>query len=64
MEGWIVKKEKGKQTVLQTPNKHSGIQITVNKKRKSLHFFAWYDSFVGIEGADLTLEDIVQLFKE
>ena len=39
----------------------SGIQIEYTKSRKSLHVCGWYDSFVGIEGTALTLDQFFKL---
>jgi hypothetical protein len=41
--------------------KHSGIQIEYTKSRKSLYICGWYDSFVGIDGTALTLEQFFKL---
>ncbi len=38
----------------------SGIQITYVKSSKTLRFFGWYDSSVGIEGGSMSLQDFCE----
>lgn len=60
---WIVKEEKGKQTVIVTNSDRSGIQLTLNKSRGTISLFGWYDSFVGIEGGEIALSDLEELME-
>jgi len=62
---WIIKKN-GNQKVLYSNFdflNNSGIDITVNKGKKTLSIGGWYDSMVGIESREITLEEIMNLFK-
>jgi len=60
-----VKKLKGKQTTIYIgDSKFSGIDITINKKNRSFYVSGWYDSFVGIEGGEILLDDFIKLFEK
>lgn len=60
-----IEQVKGQQTTLWICDpdwKHSGISITLNKKNRSFYVSGWYDSFVGIDGAEIKLDDFIELF--
>jgi hypothetical protein len=38
---------------------YSGIQITYIKSRDVLQISGWYDSYVGIEGIEMTVTDFI-----
>lgn len=58
-----IKQSKGKQTVIYIgDSRHSGIDITINKKNRSFYVSGWYDGCVGIQGAEIKLDDFIKLF--
>ena len=66
--GWLCKFE-GNRLVLfskEAPDTcgYSGIRIDVNKGARTLDISGWYDSCVGIEGATLSLDQILTLFNQ
>jgi len=57
-------KQKGNPTITYISNEgRFGIDITINKKNKSFYVSGWYDTFVGIHGEDIKLEEFLELFK-
>jgi hypothetical protein len=36
--------------------------ITINKKNRSFYVSGWYDGCVGIQGAEIKLDDFIKLF--
>lgn len=61
---WIIKKH-GNQNILYSNHSNcSGIDITINKRKKTLSIGGWYDSFVGIESQEISLQEVIDLFKE
>lgn len=58
-----IKQQKGKQTVIYIgDSKYSGVDITINKKKRSFYVSGWYDGCVGIQGAEIKLDDFIKLF--
>ena len=58
-----IEQKKGKQTVIYiNGDSFSGIDITINKKNRSFYVSGWYDGCVGIEGAEIKLDDFIKLF--
>lgn len=57
-----IERIKGKQSVITIGSGHSGITLTVNKRRRSLYVGGWFDRFVSIDGAELPLQAILELF--
>ena len=64
-ERWTIKKSGNQKVLYSNPSyySNSGIDITVNKGKKTLSIGGWYDSMVGIESQEITLEEIMNLFK-
>lgn len=56
--------KKGCQTIIWIGNDSGseGIDITINKRRRTLRISGWFDSIVGIQGAEIPLDEIVALF--
>jgi len=60
-----IEAKRGKQTTVWITDpdwKHSGISIAINKKNRSFYVSGWYDSFIGIDGAEIKLDDFIRLF--
>ena len=38
-------------------DKHEGVAIQFIKSRKVVFVYGWYDTYIGIEGNDIPLED-------
>jgi hypothetical protein len=57
-----IDKLRGRPTKIWIGSDSSGIGITINRKARTLHVSGWYDSMVGIEGADVPIDEIVALF--
>jgi len=62
--GYEVVKQKGRQTVIRISRDwaSSGIDLVVNKRRQVLEVSGWYDTFAGIEGAEIPLGELLELF--
>jgi len=43
---------------------HSGISIEINKGKKTFYVSGWYDTFGGIQGDEIKLEDFLKLFEK
>lgn len=57
-------KNKVRQTVIQLGDStYSGIDITINKSKKTLYISGFYDSFCGIQGEEIKLDDLINLFE-
>ena len=55
--------KQGGQTVVDFGGENSGIRLTINKGRRTLSVFGWYDSMIGIEGGEIALADLLALFE-
>lgn len=54
----------GNQTAFVTDRPgNSGIKIIINKKDQSITVYGWYDSFVGIEGGTISMEEIQEAIR-
>jgi hypothetical protein len=58
-------KKEGSSTVLFSTkgSGRSGIRIDVNKGRRTLSIGGWYDTYVGIESGEISLDEINRLFE-
>ena len=63
--GWDIEKVANQKVLYSNPGywTNQGIDITINKKRKSITIGAWYDSCVGIQSQEITLQELINLFK-
>ena len=61
IEGWEVKKVANQIELYSPGSDGSGINITVNKKKKTFHISGWYDSYAGIQGGEISLEALQKL---
>lgn len=63
--GWNIKKVGNQKVLYSNPGyfANSGIDITVNKKKKSFTIGAWYDSCVGIQSQEITIQELIDLLK-
>ncbi len=58
---WLVKEDRTHQITLQCGNASSGIFIEIHKRRRSLCISGRYDHLVGIQGGEISLEDLIGL---
>lgn len=60
---WDVQKHGG-QTVLYSSDGNSGIDIRINKGRRSLEIGGRYDTCVGIESTEISIDELLEYFKK
>lgn len=61
---YTVEKAKDRQTTVTfSPYGTSGIRMVINKKKRTLDIYGWYDSMVGISGGEISLDTLTELFK-
>jgi hypothetical protein len=64
--GWYIEKRAG-QTVLYSPSTEyssSGIDITINKGRRTISVGGWYDSVVGISSHEIPIDELMSFFEK
>jgi len=40
----------------------AGIELTIHRSERSIHVSGWFDNVYGIEGGDIKLDDLTELF--
>jgi len=64
LSDWEIRRDKTGATALFTKEGgNCGISIHVNKGKRTFHISGWYDSMVGLPGADISLEELEGLLK-
>lgn len=46
-------------TITFSPYGSSGITVSYVKRRRAVGVYGWYDSFVGLEGGEMSLSDFL-----
>lgn len=59
---WTVENDRGNIRLL-CGNDNSGITIELRKKDRTIHVWGHYDSCVGIQGGQISVDDLLELFK-
>lgn len=59
---WRVENKRGRIS-LECGKYGSGIHIDVNKSKRTLSIWGWYDSMVGISGGDISIDELIALFE-
>lgn len=44
-------------------NESSGIDITINKSKRTFYVSGWYDSMVGIQGEEISIDEFIKFFE-
>jgi len=58
-----VKKVAGQTVLYFGTSEHSGIGIILNKSRRDLEVYGWYDGCIGISGGVVTMGELEDLMK-
>jgi len=65
MQEWTVRERgfgKRKRVELQIGTASAGISLEIGKTRGTIYVSGWYDGMVGIEGKELPLRSLLELF--
>lgn len=62
MKDWEEVASKNGSLSLETGTRDQGISISIGKTKGTLYVSGWYDSVVGIQGAELPLRSLLELF--